>query len=186
MSLHDSYNFLVWRILKILRRKNIHMRSLPEEPHLAWVGATFSDFRHLSWAYFFCKWAKILICWYLNGQFLWPVYCSKVRLQHTKLSEQLRRDMRTWEVTQKKDKSWSQMRLLGGTPHMFSLWLYMLHVVLFSAKKQTLDNFYFMFAHLNHEVALAAYSTTWTAPMPSHSPNAPPLTVMNSRGEKGG
>ena len=41
----------------------LHMRSLPEEPHLAWVDVTFSDFRHLSWAYFLWKWAKILICW---------------------------------------------------------------------------------------------------------------------------
>ena len=45
---------------------HIHIRSLPEEPHIAWVGATFSDFRHLSWAYFLCKWAKILICWCLT------------------------------------------------------------------------------------------------------------------------
>ena len=43
-----------------------HIRSLPEEPHLAWVGATFLDFRHISWAYFLCKWAKILICWCLT------------------------------------------------------------------------------------------------------------------------
>ena len=43
-----------------------YIRSLPEEPHLVWVGATFSDFRHLSWAYFLCKWAKILICWRLT------------------------------------------------------------------------------------------------------------------------
>ena len=25
----------------------------------------------------------------INGQFLWPVYCSKVRLQHIKISAQL-------------------------------------------------------------------------------------------------
>ena len=43
-----------------------HVRSLPEEPHLAWGDVTFSDFRHLSWAYFLCKWAKILICWCLT------------------------------------------------------------------------------------------------------------------------
>ena len=42
----------------------IHMRCPPEEPHLAWGGVSFfGDFRHLSWAYFLCKWAKILICW---------------------------------------------------------------------------------------------------------------------------
>ena len=40
-----------------------YIRSLPEEPHLAWVGVTFSDFGHLSWAYFLCKWDKILISW---------------------------------------------------------------------------------------------------------------------------
>ena len=40
-----------------------HIRSLPEESHLAWVDVTFSDFTSLSWAYFLCKWAKILICW---------------------------------------------------------------------------------------------------------------------------
>ena len=44
----------------------LYMRSLPEEPHLAWVGVTFSDFRHVSWANFLCKWAKILICWWLT------------------------------------------------------------------------------------------------------------------------
>ncbi len=49
-----------------LLNDTVYIRSLPEEPHLAWVGATFSDFRHLSWAYFLCKWAKILICWCLT------------------------------------------------------------------------------------------------------------------------
>ena len=44
----------------------LYIRSLPEEPHLTWVDVTFSDFRHLSWAYFLCKWAKILICWCLT------------------------------------------------------------------------------------------------------------------------
>ena len=44
----------------------VHMRSPPEEPHLAWRDVTFSYFRHLSWAYFLCKWAKILICWCLT------------------------------------------------------------------------------------------------------------------------
>ena len=40
-----------------------YIRSLPEEPHLAWVFVTFSDFRHLSWAYFLCYWDEILIFW---------------------------------------------------------------------------------------------------------------------------
>ena len=41
-----------------------NMRSPPEKPYLAWGVVTFfSDFRHLSWVYFLCKWAKILICW---------------------------------------------------------------------------------------------------------------------------
>ena len=62
--------------------------------------------------------------------------------------------------------------------------IYMLqNVVLFSAKN---TNFYFMLEHLNHDEALTTYWTTWTAPMPSQSPNAPPLTVMNCRGENGG
>ena len=61
---------------------------------------------------------------------------------------------------------------------------YMLqNVVLFSAKN---TNFYFMLEHLNHDEALTTYCTTWTAPIPSQSPNAPPLTVMNCRGENGG
>ena len=53
-------------VIKYIQWQNLDIRSLPEEPHLAWEGATFSDFRHLSWAYFLCKWAKILICWCLT------------------------------------------------------------------------------------------------------------------------
>ena len=66
-------------------------------------------------------------------------------------------------------------------------YIYMLHVAkccLILCKKNT--NFYFMLEHLNHDEALTTYCTTWTAPIPSQSPNAPPLTVMNCRGENGG
>ena len=46
---------------------NKHMSCLPENQHLGWVRVTFlGDFSSLSWAYFFCKWAKILICWCLT------------------------------------------------------------------------------------------------------------------------
>ena len=49
-------------------RVEIHMSCLPENQHLGWVRVTFlGDFSSLSWAYFLCKWAKILICWCL-----WP------------------------------------------------------------------------------------------------------------------
>ena len=41
-----------------------HMRSPPEEPHLAWVDVLFlGDFSCLSWASITCNWAEILICW---------------------------------------------------------------------------------------------------------------------------
>ena len=68
------------------------------------------------------------------------------------------------------------------------LWLY-LHVtcckiLFYSLRKNT--NFYYMLTHLNHDEALTTYCTTWTAPIPSQSPNAPPLTVIKSRGENGG
>ena len=55
-----------WPMASALQAHSVgrYMRCPPEEPHLAWGGVTFfGDFRHLSWAYFMCKWAKILICW---------------------------------------------------------------------------------------------------------------------------
>ena len=41
----------------------------------------------------------------------------ELRHQHIKISLD-RSSGETWKVTQKKDKSWSQMRLLGGTSHI--------------------------------------------------------------------
>ena len=64
------YNNAALLHLGILLERGIerqtYIRSLPEELHLPWVGVTFSNFRHLSWAYFLCKRAKILICWFLT------------------------------------------------------------------------------------------------------------------------
>ena len=45
----------------------LYIRSPPEEPHLAWVDATFSDFRHLSWAYF-----DMLVSELAAVNWLWP------------------------------------------------------------------------------------------------------------------
>ena len=49
------------------QKQIVLMSCLPKNQHLGWVRVTFlCDFSSLSWAYFLCKWAKILICWCLT------------------------------------------------------------------------------------------------------------------------
>ena len=58
----------------------------------------------------------------MNGQFLWPVYSRKLWRQHIKISAQLHMieaQERHEKSPKKKDKSYSQMRLLGGTPQIY-------------------------------------------------------------------
>lgn len=109
------------------------MRSPPEELHLAsWV-ATFSLWLQISLLSLFLVlmgWNfKISYIWpsTINGQFPWPVYSPKLWHQHIKISAYIvacdGSSGESWEVTQKSDNTWSQMRLLlGGTPHLYC-WL---------------------------------------------------------------
>ena len=59
----------------------------------------------------------------MNGQFIWRVYSRKLWHQHIKISVLLhliKAQERLEKSPPKKDSSSSQMRLLGGTPHMYS------------------------------------------------------------------
>ena len=56
--------YIVLLVKNVLHNKHHIMKSHFGKQHLPWGSVTFfGDFRHLSWAYFLCYWAEILICW---------------------------------------------------------------------------------------------------------------------------
>ena len=68
-------------ILYLVSVHNVHMSCLPENQHLGWVRVTFlGDFSSLSWAYFLCNQAEILICCSLSLLQCWVVRNSWSRV----------------------------------------------------------------------------------------------------------